>query len=112
MAGGSYVDICFEFGVASGSFFVDGGVLWGTMELLNDSSTLVFHLTTKRNETKLRKIAKEFAHYSKNKMDKCVLAIDGWVCRTRCPNAKEVQFPISHQCHAVQSRVKLFQDYQ
>ena len=31
MAGGSYLDICFEFGVAIGSFYADGGVLWGTL---------------------------------------------------------------------------------
>jgi hypothetical protein len=31
MAGGSYIDICFEFGVAPGSFFHEDGILWETM---------------------------------------------------------------------------------
>ena len=32
LAGASYIDLCFTWGISMGSFFVDGGVLWGTME--------------------------------------------------------------------------------
>jgi hypothetical protein len=94
MAGGSYLDICFEFGVAPGSFFSDGGVLWGTMDLINESFEIGFPFD---NDAKLRKIADDFAYYSKNKMNNCVLAIDGWVCRTRCPNLNEVQYPMAYR---------------
>ena len=33
LAGASYIDLCFTWGISMGSFFVDGGVLWGTMEV-------------------------------------------------------------------------------
>ncbi len=35
LAGGSYIDICFEFGISPGSFYVNGGVLWGTIESID-----------------------------------------------------------------------------
>jgi hypothetical protein len=35
MAGGSYLDICFEFGVGQGSFYADSGVLWGNLEAID-----------------------------------------------------------------------------
>ena len=35
LAGGSYIDICFAFGIGTGSFFHDDGVLWGTMRLID-----------------------------------------------------------------------------
>lgn len=102
LAGGSYIDICFEFGVAPGSFFVDGGVLWGTMDLLNDLFEIGLPV---HDDRKLRKMAREFSYWSKNKMNNCVLAIDGWVCRTRCPMKTEVEHPMSyrnrHECFGI-----------
>ena len=94
MAGGSYIDICFEFGIAPGSFFTENGVLWGTMKMLDDCFEIGFPFT---NNNKLKEMAANFARFSKNKMDNCVLAIDGWVCRTRCPTATEVQYPMSYR---------------
>jgi hypothetical protein len=102
LAGGSYLDICFEFGVAPGSFFVDGGLLSGTMTLLDEAFQIGLPVNDAR---KLRKMADEFSYWSKNKMTNCVLAIDGWVCRTRCPTKDEVQFPTSyrnrHECFGI-----------
>lgn len=49
------------------------------------------------NDRKLRKMADEFSKFSSGKMTNCVLAIDGWVCRSRCPTASEVQFPTSYR---------------
>ena len=94
LAGGSYIDICFEFGVAPGSFFVDGGVLWGTMHCLNDLFDIGLPV---HDEGQLRRMADEFKYWSKNTMTNCVLAIDGWVCRTRCPTKKEVELPMSYR---------------
>ena len=99
LAGGSYLDICFEFGVAHGSFYKDGGLLWGTMELLDKAFDLGFPFN---DDNKLREMASDFSYWSKNKMPNCVLAIDGWVCRTRCPTREEVEFPTAyrnrHEC--------------
>lgn len=35
LAGGSYIDLCFTWGIATGSFYADNGVVWGTMELID-----------------------------------------------------------------------------
>ena len=94
MAGGSYLDICFEFGISRGAFFCNNGVLWGTMEMLNETFDLGFPFS---DDNKLREMATQFAKFSHNKMTNCVLAIDGWVCRTRCPTAKEVKYPMSYR---------------
>lgn len=94
LAGGSYIDICFEFGVSPGSFYHDGGVLWGTIDMLDECFQIKFPFN---NASKLRSMADEFAYWSNYKMNNCVLAIDGWVCRTRCPTTKEVSYPMSYR---------------
>ena len=35
LAGGSYLDICFAFGISTGTFYQDGGILWGTIEAIH-----------------------------------------------------------------------------
>ena len=35
--------------------------------------------------------------YSHGRMEHCVLAIDGLVCKTRCPTSKEVDFPLAYR---------------
>jgi hypothetical protein len=94
LAGGSYIDICFEFGIAPGTFYADGGVLWGTMEHLNEVFNIGFPFHDKE---KLKEMSRGFAKYSSNVLKGCVLAIDGWVCRTRQPLATEVRFPIAYR---------------
>jgi DDE superfamily endonuclease len=87
LAGGSYLDICFAFGVSIGSFFKDGGVLWGTIEAINNTLEIGFPLN---DPAELERISQGFAEYSYNRMHGCVMAIDGWVMRTRCPTRIEV----------------------
>jgi hypothetical protein len=36
LAGGSYLDICFAFGISRGTFYKDNGVLWGTIGAIDD----------------------------------------------------------------------------
>ena len=55
LAGGSYLDICFAFGVALGSFYVDGGILWKTIETLDHILDLGFPF---ENENELKRISK------------------------------------------------------
>ena len=38
LGGGSYLDICFAFGIAVGTFYKSKGILWGTMEAVNKLS--------------------------------------------------------------------------
>jgi hypothetical protein len=94
LAGGSFIDICFEFGIGFGGFFQDGGVLWGTLEALDAAMDLGFPF---HDTAELRKVADGFARYSNGHMRDCTLAIDGWVCRTRKPNAREVQNPMAYR---------------
>jgi len=102
LAGGSYIDICFEFGVSPGSFYADEGVLWGTLEQIDCLLTIGFPFD---DHHALRHIADGFAHYSHHVLKNCVLAIDGWVCHTRQPTAFETQFPSSyrnrHNCFGI-----------
>jgi hypothetical protein len=42
LAGGSYIDICFAFGIAPGSFYHEDGVLWGTMKIIDACFTIGF----------------------------------------------------------------------
>lgn len=102
LAGGSYLDICFEFGVAPGSFFQEDGVLWGTMNAIDAAFDLYFPFD---DDDRLRKEANNFAAFSHGHLKYCVLAIDGWVCRTRCPTDTEVRFPMSyrnrHECFGI-----------
>ena len=44
LAGGSYLDLCFAWGVAVSTFFSDRGVLWPTIEALDDVLKLGFPL--------------------------------------------------------------------
>lgn len=102
LAGGSYIDICFEFGVAPGSFYQEDGILWGTMNILDATFELYFPFD---DHDRLAKEARAFSKFSHGHMTECTLAIDGWVCRTRCPTVNEVQFPMSyrnrHDCFGI-----------
>ena len=87
MVGGSHLDICGLFGIDMSNFFnVKHGPLWRTIAILDDVLQLGFSLQKER----LAQTAREFAQFSHGRMIGCVMAIDGWVCSTRQPTAKEV----------------------
>ncbi len=87
LGGGSYLDICALFGIDTHNFFnVKHGVLWRTIDMLDDHLPLGFSL----NPEKLANTAKDFAKFSHGRLVGCVMAIDGWVCTTRAPTVKEV----------------------
>jgi hypothetical protein len=44
LAGGSYIDLCFAWGVSVASFYGENGVLWPTIEALDDHLKLGFPL--------------------------------------------------------------------
>lgn len=86
LAGGSYHDICRLFGVSHENFFHERGILWTTIEAIDDLFTIGMSL----EENALEKASIGFSKCCKNRIHGCVLAIDGWVCKTRQPTAKEV----------------------
>lgn len=103
LAGGSYWDICLAFGVASGSFFNETtGPLWPTMHAINNSFKIGFPF---KNEEQLKEMAEAFSQCSQGQMEHCVLAIDGWVMKTRAPFSNEVLFPSAyrnrHMCFGI-----------
>lgn len=86
LAGGSYLDISFEFGLDQRNFFSKHYFLWKTIDAIDSVLKLGFSL----DPTYLSNTAADFARFSKGRMTGCVLAVDGWVCATRKPTRKEV----------------------
>ena len=80
-------DICFAFGVATGTFYKSDGVLWGTIAAIDNYIDIGFPLL---DTAKLEESSKGFAEMCKGRMKGCVMAMDGWVTKTRCPNLNEV----------------------
>ncbi len=102
LAGGSFLDICFAFGVAPGSFFVEHGPLWTTLSVINKVFKIEFPY---ENKGALDELSAGFSRFSRGHMTGCVMAIDGWVCRTIAPNDAEVKTPTTyynrHGCYGL-----------
>jgi hypothetical protein len=81
------LDICFAFGIGTGTFFKEDGILWGTMDAINLALDIGFPLN---DATKLEEISEGFSRMCGGRMKGCVMAMDGWVMKTRCPTRKEV----------------------
>lgn len=93
LAGGSYLDICAEYGVTSKSFYSKKGVLWPTLEALDKALVLSFPID---DDAELERLSEEFAEMSNGHFRFCVGAMDGLILRSRCPYESEVQFPKSY----------------
>jgi hypothetical protein len=62
-------------------------VLWPTIDAIDQA----FQIGLPLNDVEeLRRIAREFSIFSRGELLGCVIAIDGWVCRTRKPYRSEV----------------------
>ena len=107
LAGGSYLDICFAWyiicygvivridkvtscfrirGISTSSFYKDGGILWTTIDAINQVLHIGFPIS---DEGKLDILSKDFSVYSHGRLEGCVMAIDGLVVKTRCPTIIE-----------------------
>jgi hypothetical protein len=94
MAGGSNLDLCFAWGLSKSVFFSERGVLWPTIEALNDSlADISFPIDSAFD---LEEMRKGFNRRNNNVMDGLVMVIDGLIVRTRCPNKNEVTDPKSY----------------
>jgi len=88
LAGGSYQDICFAFGISVSSFYSDRGVLWPTIEAIDK----VFDMGLPLEDVhQLNELALGFKNHSGGILDGCVLAMDGLFVRTRCPYSSETE---------------------
>jgi hypothetical protein len=94
IAGGCYLDICFEFGIGESTFYKEDGVLWGTMFAINKYMSIEFPFG---DEDKMDSIAEGFSECCGGELRNCVLAVDGWVCHTRAPFASEVENIVSYR---------------
>eukprot|EP01032_Pedospumella_encystans_P019230 gene19230-21868_t len=80
LAGGSYIDICFAWGVSKSTFFAENGVIWPTMEAINECFEIGLPVN---DDAELQSMADGYKRYSHGELPGCVMAIDGWVARTR-----------------------------
>ena len=64
-----------------GTFYLSDGILWGTIAAIDLVLSIGFPLN---DPAKLEEISNGFSQYTSGRMKGCVMAIDGWVCRTRC----------------------------
>ena len=95
LAGGSYLDLCFAWGLGILTFYdTDNGVLWRTLQAIDE----VFHMGFPVNdEDKLEELRQGFSHHSAGILDGCVLALDGFGVSTRAPFETEVIRPKDYQ---------------
>lgn len=90
LAGGSYLDLCFAWGIATSTFYAEQGVLWPTLTALDAVFPMGFPVD---NADKLEELSKGFCNHSGGILDGCVMALDGFGVSTRCPFKTEVIRP-------------------
>ena len=72
--------------LAGGSFYQEYSFLWECIEAIDKVLVIGFPL---KDHNELKRIAQGFSRYSLGRMTGCVMAVDGWVCRTRMPTKLE-----------------------
>jgi len=102
MAGGSFHDICVSAGLARSTFF---SCLHHGIKAVNSCKELSLHFPKLDNE--LKQAALEFQSKSHGGvLDRCIAALDGWLCRIRVPASEETlnkasYFSGHYQCHGL-----------
>lgn len=100
LAGGSYLDLCFGWGISKAAFYSTDpqkGVVWPTIEVIDKVFAIGIPYD---DEEKLRCMAQKFEAFTNcgnGEFYGCVTAIDGWVCHTRKPTKEEVADAISYR---------------
>ena len=94
LAGGSHIDLCFAWGVSKSAFYSTLGVLWPTIEAINDIlEDIGFPID---NLFELEEMRKGFNTKNNGIMDGLVMVIGGLIVRTRAPYKCEVNDPKSY----------------
>jgi hypothetical protein len=74
------VDFCFAWKIGVPSFYSKRGVIWPTLEALDE----VFQMGLLIDDTEcIKKLSEGFYHHSGEILDGCILAMDGlavWTC--------------------------------
>ena len=87
LAGGSYIDIAGLYGLDPNNFFNSvSGPLWPTIRALDS----VLHIGLDLDPAALKKTGLAFSKFTNGRMVHNVMAVDGWVVRTRMPTKAEV----------------------
>lgn len=84
------MDLCFAWGISMSVFFSSRGVLWPTIEAIEEHFQLGLDLD---NIEQLNHQAAGFRRHSNGVMTNCVAAIDGLIVKTRAPTAAETSAP-------------------
>jgi hypothetical protein len=88
LAGGSYLDLRFAWGLGISTFYdSDHGILWRTLQVLDEIYRMGFPAD---DENKLEELSQGFSFHSNGILDGCVLALDGFGVSTRAPYESEV----------------------
>lgn len=90
LAGASYLDLCFAFGISSSTFYHSDGILWPIMEALDAAFSIGFPF---HDLDQIENLSQGFFQHSGGLLDGCVLALDGLGVATRQPSKWEVKYP-------------------
>lgn len=86
LAGGSYLDLCFGWGIGHSTFYSCNGVLWPVISAIDDLISLEFPCD---DADALNRLGDEFGKATEGAMQWCVGAVDGLLIRTRAPFKSE-----------------------
>ncbi len=90
LAGGSYLDLCFAWGVGTSTFYHRDGVLWPTLEAIDAAFEIGLPVD---DPLKLEESARGFDQHSCGILKGCIIAIDGFGVSTQQPYESEVIRP-------------------
>jgi hypothetical protein len=90
LAGASYLDLCFAWGVATSTFYHLDSVLWPTITAIDAAFELGFPID---DPQKLEEVADGFEKHSSGILKGCVLVLDGFGVSTQQPFKWEVKRP-------------------
>jgi len=90
LAGGSYLDLCFAWGIALSTFYHPNGVLWPTLEAIDKAYPMGLPID---DSSKLEELSKGFFEYSGGILDGCVMAVNGLGVLTRQPFKSKIKKP-------------------
>jgi hypothetical protein len=87
LAGGSHIDLCFAWGIGYSTFYSERGVLWPTIEAIDEAFYIGLPLD---DNDKLQELSRGFHEQSNGIFDGLVMVLDRMAVRTRAPFEKEV----------------------
>jgi hypothetical protein len=96
LAGASYLDLCFSFGIAPSTFYHPNGMLWPTLAAID--AVFTFRLPFD-DINKLESLSNGIYEHSSGILDGCIMALDGFGVTTHQPHAWEVERPKDYRLH-------------